>query len=1045
MSFDILNRSLNLSRSYFLEASAGTGKTFAIEQLVVRLLLEREEALSIRQILAVTFTRDAVRDMKARIRENLEKIADNLREKKNALNFDYLTALLEKGELPVQEALRRVEEALLCFDEVQIFTIHGFCEKMLCEFAFEAQLGFSYVEHQSARTLMKRAAKDFFRTTLSRHAYGKRQIEKLLRKHNFNVERLTNAFVNAEPSETSSSFSEVFKEFNEKLTQFSCSAESFVEEFRRVAPSYKGVSGEETMTQVKALAALVEKRQCSSEEFDELLKDKEWFLEKFTADNLKKKAQEIPSALFETMQRELLPLLQAASDKEKIFERMSAEYQQFWAEQKEKRNVFTHDGILEKMERAVMSPAFCQKVGERYSVAIVDEFQDTDALQWKILKQLFHDKQLFFVGDPKQSIYGFRKADLNTYFKAAKNIANGERHFLDKNFRSHHTLVAALNALFATPNWLGHEELIYRAVTPKEKESSYKIEDDKGAVHFFLAEATFGKERRWPTKAIEQDYFFPFIAAEIHKLGVPLAEVAILVKDRYQAERLQAYLRKCHLPAAVKKTLNLSETPAFLGMKQLIEAVLFPKTLLSLLAGPLIAWNHQEIRSIAPEKLTSLQSTLSELYTILEEKGFGPFFDAFLRTGLVKMDDDLKQIAALLMEEAAPTQELLLFLQELEKRDLEEEPRLKRQEGEEAQSVQIMTMHASKGLEFEIVFALGLASRQWTDSEDEEQITASDIEKMRLLYVALTRAKTRVYVPFAFDLDQKQPAPGTRSAIELFCAQLGDCSTSTSLTAILKRFEHVSSALLEKMAPPSLERELEQQESVPSKLALPSFASKMLLSFSSLAAAHVPKREEKLLPSERSAHALPMGSETGTLLHRILEKSIETRLYTLHDLSALRALVSRELKRTQLEEWADVVTELIEGILRLPLNKEICLASVPPENLMQEMEFLFSPRQEFIKGFVDLVFLMEGKYYVLDWKSNWLGSSDADYGEERIKEVMRENDYFLQASIYASALQHYVKLFDNRPFEDCFGGTLYIFLRGKAVYSFFPEPLKEIL
>jgi exodeoxyribonuclease V beta subunit len=88
-----------------------------------------------------------------------------------------------------------------------------------------------------------------------------------------------------------------------------------------------------------------------------------------------------------------------------------------------------------------------------------------------------------------------------------------------------------------------------------------------------------------------------------------------------------------------------------------------------------------------------------------------------------------------------------------------------------------------------------------------------------------------------------------------------------------------------------------------------------------------------------------------------------------------------------------------------------------------------------MKGVADLWFLYESKYYVLDWKSNALEG----YTQEHLQQAMRANDYYLQASIYATALKRYVKLFDNRPFPECFGGAFYLFVRGNGVLHFIPE------
>lgn len=100
-----------------------------------------------------------------------------------------------------------------------------------------------------------------------------------------------------------------------------------------------------------------------------------------------------------------------------------------------------------------------------------------------------------------------------------------------------------------------------------------------------------------------------------------------------------------------------------------------------------------------------------------------------------------------------------------------------------------------------------------------------------------------------------------------------------------------------------------------------------------------------------------------------------------------------------------------------------------------------------IKGFIDVVFLHEGRYYLVDWKSNWLGPDNFYYTQSSLNQAMEQHDYFLQGKIYATALKNYVATVDARPFEECFGGMFYVFLRGineprsHGIYYFNPETL----
>ena len=151
-SFDILSKETELQPRLFLEASAGTGKTFTIEHLVVRLLLET--SLNLDEIVIVTFTRAATRELKDRIRSNLEQIIQK------EVSFPYLEEISDLKRSKIDEALKN-------FDSAQIFTIHGFCSHLLKHFAFEAGTTLHLSEWTREEELWE--IKQFFReqTTLS--------------------------------------------------------------------------------------------------------------------------------------------------------------------------------------------------------------------------------------------------------------------------------------------------------------------------------------------------------------------------------------------------------------------------------------------------------------------------------------------------------------------------------------------------------------------------------------------------------------------------------------------------------------------------------------------------------------------------------------------------------------------------------------------------------------------------------------------------------------------------------------------------------------
>ncbi len=183
-SFDILKRKEEIFSSKLLEASAGTGKTFTIEHLVTRLLIEKQLRLS--QILTVTFTRAAARDLRVRIRSCIENGISALKNNTEEAP-DYLKAILDK-----EQALTSLTEALFCFDEAQIFTIHGFCARALKEFSLEGNISLGSLgnENNSNKEIIRNVIKDYFRSGQVLKDLGKENFDALMEIYKLNYSKL---------------------------------------------------------------------------------------------------------------------------------------------------------------------------------------------------------------------------------------------------------------------------------------------------------------------------------------------------------------------------------------------------------------------------------------------------------------------------------------------------------------------------------------------------------------------------------------------------------------------------------------------------------------------------------------------------------------------------------------------------------------------------------------------------------------------------------------------------------------------------------------
>jgi len=929
--FNILDPDYVILGHHFLEASAGTGKTFTIEHLVVRLLLQEE--MMIDQILVVTFTRAATRELKIRIRSNLEKALEGLC---RGDGFDYLMPYIKQGsKIP----LRKIERALACFDQAHIFTIHGFCHRMLTEFAFDAGLSFGVndLSEKAYKGLLREEVRDFFRTALKEDNYSVNQLDIVLKKYGYDVDRLAEALIR------------------------------LIEEGCKIA----------------------------------------------LQSNFKEER-----------------------DPSKILLQMAYECQQKWDKQLF-REALSPDEILKKMESCLKNTAFASQVANKYQAAIIDEFQDTDPIQWHIFEQLFLNesslKAFYVVGDPKQSIYGFRSADIYTYLQAEQSM--GGKSFLNVNFRAEPPLVNALNAFFLSAPWLELPSLEQNL--PFYPVKSYRptsVQDMEGSLHFFLVNAIATREKKWPSLSLEEDYLFPFIAIECEKY--PHNTKAVLVKDRYQSKRLHLYLKKYQIPCSIKGGEDLKKTSEFISLEAICAAGTFPGDLSRVkeaLSTGLIGWGSEDF--LNDKKLQYAKLLFQELHLVLKERGFIIFFQKVIEAFSIEINVRMRRLIESILSSSLDP---LLFFQEVKK----SEEVFDLIENCQANDITIMTTHMSKGLEFDLVFALGLASRHGIkeefirskrhllpfDSEDpacQLAIRESEAEKLRQLYVALTRAKKQVYLPIIID-----PHPKTSffSPIELFLQKaIGTSLERQNIEAFIERLSEkysVTSTWLYEKREPS-QRPLFLSPTPVSIQPLPIIPKEEIFSFSSLSQHRATGGAEPLL------NELPIGSETGILIHKILEKIFQNRWHSPYQKEKCKQLIQKEIMGTCLEEGKEALFEMIEKALHHCLI-DFALVDISPKHMMQEMEFIFPLNTRWIKGVIDLSFEWRGKYYFLDWKSNWL----KDYSQASLKASMHENDYFLQASLYAEALKRYVKLFDN-GLE--FGGAFYYFLRGATFYHFFPE------
>jgi len=977
MSFNILSKEETIHTSRMLEASAGTGKTFTIEHLVVRLLIEEDpklgRPLSLDEILIVTFTKKAVRDLKERVHALIKRIMDGTE------TPEYLT-----DATPLRKAFA-------LFDECKIFTIHGFAARALLENAFET----GYIasdEDTLSKDELHTLGCDFFETEFCLPDFSQGQLASLLSYFAQDTKAMVNKLVD---------LSTTFHTIERKR--------SFEELYQAIAPLNLELSPELIDSFKKSRKEIpfhAFKNTLSKEDFDTLLEQGMAIISFFSEENRKvKKTMPIPEDL-----REALLLIEEGARPEVILVNAAFKLKKLILRLQEETGRLSYDAILLKARDSKLDVS-------GYQALIIDEFQDTDPVQWEMFEKLFLNKaHICLVGDPKQSIYRFRQADIYTYLKASESLGDTPAS-LRVNYRSNQELVDGINRFFkntAMPLPKIGIGLPYYPVEAGRKDSKAP-QDGKKSFH------------------IVQNGTVSYIVNEIQRLHeFQYNQFAVLVKDRFQGKEVEEALTAAKIPVNNQRCTTLIGGLAHKSLIDLLEGVIHLKNQSKLkmaLAGPIIAFDAENFPRMDDISFLGIAEELSMLRSTLFSEGFGLFFEKLLSSKLgreqalganllqkAKGDElysDLRTIAERLMEQTLAPDNLLTYLKEALQFEPADHEEWNRKRGSSHNAVTIVTIHSSKGLEWDIVFAIGLkeaspaperiifeaqvikALLKNDEALYEKWCAEIDAEKMRQLYVGVTRARERLYL---FMPEKKEKIkPGTASPLDLW--HLEDLSPTVSYETF-----NDEEVLIPRSVP-------KHAITPPKPLIIPD-EKIQIASFTTLATkGSTPKLEA---PSDfdnpiKTPFTLPAGKETGIFIHSLFEK--------------LDQKIEPLVHGTPFEPWLGVIQEMVESTLNADLGG-FTLNDV--EARFHEKEFLFPSDSGFLKGVIDLAFTHKGKYYIVDWKTNWLGNTLEDYNQAALQKSMEENEYLLQAKIYKEALKNYMSLFS----DDTYGGAFYIYVRG---------------
>ncbi|CAM3064133.1 UvrD-helicase domain-containing protein [Skermania piniformis] len=1061
-----------------LEASAGTGKTYAIVGLAARFVAEG--VAEIGDLLLVTFGRHATRELRDRARARFTTVAAALADPRAAAAHDDAVVRVLAAGAPAEVALRRrrLRRALADFDAGTITTTHGFCQRML------DGLGIWAEREPDARL-----------------------VEDVLEL----IDEVTD---------------------DEYLRRYG--------RWDGPPPLSRDDAG------AVARAAVVDRQA-------RLVPDAE--------------AGSAPDS--------------AAAHRVGFATAVRAEVQR----RKRLLGIRDFDDLLVLLRDALADPvhgaAAAARIRDRYRVVLVDEFQDSDPVQWEILRRAFHGHvPLVLVGDPKQAIYAFRGAEVLSYLDAVQ--VAGAHLELDTNRRSDAGLVRALSHIYGGAA-LGHPAIVVSDVAAVHPGSRLS-----GAIPVrlrVLPRAGLGPRNKsgFPAVGRVRDGVAADLAADLVRLladppllhdeagSRPLGpgDIAVLVRTRNQLATVRAALDRVGLASVLAGGSSVFGTTSAVAWLHLLQALEQPhrgdRVRLAAL-GPLLGWTVSELDVRGPDAVAEIGSRLREYAALLLGSGFAAMFErlaeqARLAERLLALDGgereltDLRHLAQLLDrvmvdDHRGPT-ELVRWLSDRIAEPATGGPADRsRRLDRDAAAIQLATVHASKGLEFPVVYLpFGWdtgrnpypATLLLHDERGDRLLDVGDEsapgyrerrrrheaeqagEELRLLYVGLTRARCQVVIWWAPAFTTAESplhrlilgrAPGS-ATVPGRARVPADAAVGADLDAWAEPVADVLAVEQVRDAPPDHGRRRTATADL-EPLEVARFRRRLDLdwrrtSYSALTVdrhaapaggpggagvrseAEDPGRDDE--PADDASTPvgadtvragalaspmsdLPAGPLFGVLVHEVLE-TVDTGAADLRAEVRRRCTASIESRLAEVDP--DLLTDALGHVLATPLPDGVTLAAIAPRDRLTELDFELplaggadpvaaaatapeiaallrrhlatddplieypdrlaelaaDPLRGYLTGSIDAVLRLPGpRFAIVDYKTNRLAAGPLTvdhYRPDRMAAEMVRADYPLQALLYSVALHRYLRwrLPGYHPHAHL-AGVRYLFVRGMA-------------
>lgn len=1099
---------ISLEKDAVIEASAGTGKTYTLEHLIVEILLNGGDAhgrhVPIEKILIVTYTERATIELRERVRGILEKI----------LAYQEVDVPAPYWTLDTKD-LKFLERQLFAFEKAPIHTIHGFCRRVLSENAFHMRRLFDQ-SHVDSKIIFERAFKKALREQLAHLPELKPYLEAWLAF--YSIEKLETDL--AEIIRTTATVrprwdEDAFRRAAHRIARANQDWETWA---RNNDGSFgRPDHNSERKYQNYLTLARTARRLDEFHDLAEALIELHPFIDEF-----KKNPKE--HGPFEEL------INAAASVRVATLQKFREPVERALRAEKE-RGFFDFDDMLRMVWERLDDPEdpntelLVNMLREQYKFALVDEFQDTDEIQWNIFRRLFFESpknRLFVIGDPKQAIYSFRGADVTTYLKAKKTIVEGDENRaiqLLQNFRSTPDLIQAYNLIFeqnGNKNDFFQGDIQYRIpVTPGLPQAHARDAKNSPLIPIQLVNIQGDRLRA----AGVREMYGKFIAHEIKKIldekwqiddgqgharTIQPQDIFILTRSRNEERNIGQFLRALGVPFSFYKLEGLYQTPEAYEVLDLLRAIDEPHVEEHRLRAWGTAFFGLDLHELGqcrdlPET-DALVDRLVYWHEIAQARDFERLFTDILdRSGIIRREIFFKEsereltnylhiLEQLVEESHASSMDMAELVQRLQKWVTAQEvpegedKNIQRLESER-DAVQVMTMHKSKGLEADVVFIYGGFTKTPVSFVDlhynghrikhigapihaaavQAAKTEERDENSRLLYVAVTRARAKVYMPY-FEKGVFKTLEGTYNVLnERLMAIRGNLPAG--LFEILPISEESITArdARGRSAGVSFSLPSPQSQAQPVFSNYPSLRGRGLVvsSYSRLKAAKggyqtaIDVEEFKVEASPepeawRNEVELPGGTGPGVFMHALLEE-IPFDSVNNHTLDNWASLPHIQQKFDEIHrhyaidtKYKPFVQRLIYHTLNTPIvlptgtcrvadiqreKREVEFVFPIPETshipLKKKLPANFQIERGWIKGFIDLMFEHDGRVYFADWKTDTLHA----YHAQALTQHVALN-YDMQAKLYSLAVARLYDLRDKKTFDQKFGGYVYFFLRG---------------